>query len=103
MGKEHLGESCVWSRKCEIDGCKGHHDRILHEEKVTPEFMEGKVDAPSKDGNKSSTYEKIQEHEQRRIALRTVPVILKHGNRRFQVNRFLDEGSDTSYINENVV
>ena len=33
----------------------------------------------------------------------TVPVILKHGERRLQVNCFLDEGSDTSYVNKDVV
>ena len=33
----------------------------------------------------------------------TFPVILKHGERRLQVNCFLDEGSDTSYVNEDVV
>ena len=35
--------------------------------------------------------------------MRTVPIILKHGERRLQVNCFLDEGSDTSYVNEDVV
>ena len=54
-------------------------------------------------GNKSSTYETVQEHEQRSIALCTVPVILKQGGRRLQVNCFLDEGSDTSYVNEDVI
>ena len=33
----------------------------------------------------------------------TVPVILKHGAKRLQVNCFLDEGSDTTYVNEDVV
>ena len=32
-----------------------------------------------------------QERAQRSIALRTVPVILKHGDRRLQVNSFLNE------------
>ena len=35
--------------------------------------------------------------------LRTVPVILKHGKKRLLVNCFLDEGSDTTYVNEDVV
>ena len=65
--------------------------------------MEGKADVPSKKANKSSTYETIQEHEQRKIALRIVPVILKHRDRRLQVNCFLEEGSDTSYVNKDVV
>ena len=45
----------------------------------------------------------MQEHAQRSIALRTVPFILKHGERCLQVNCFLDEGSDVSYVNEDVV
>ena len=65
--------------------------------------MEGKADTLVTEENKSSTYETVQEHAQRSIALRTVPVILKHGERRLQVNCFLDEGSDTSYVNEDVV
>ena len=37
------------------------------------------------------------------MALRTVPAILKHGKKRILVNCFLDEGSDTTYVNEDVV
>ena len=53
--------------------------------------------------NKFSTYETVQEHARRSIALCTVPVILKHGERHLQVNCFLDKGSDTSYVNEDMV
>ena len=49
-----------------------------------------------------STMETIEEHEQRNVALRTVPIFLKHGKKRLLVNCFLDEGSDTSYVNEDV-
>ena len=37
------------------------------------------------------------------VALRTIPVILKNNNKRLLVNCFLDEGSDTTYVNEDVV
>lgn len=37
------------------------------------------------------------------VALQTLPLILKNGNKRLLVNCFLDEGSDTTYINEDVV
>ena len=103
MEKGHLGDSCTWNRECRIDGCKDRHHRLLHEEKVAPGSMEGKADTPQTEENKSSTDETVQEHAQRSIALRTVPVILKHGERRLQVSRFLDEGSDASYVNEDVV
>ena len=106
LGKGHLGEECRWSKECGIDGCKEHHHQILHQKKSLPDFMEGNPDphdASNVNGNESSTYETVKEHEQRRIALRTVPVILKHGTKRLQVNCFLDEGSDTTYVNEDVV
>ena len=57
--------------------------------------MEGKSDTSDVDGNKSSTYETI--------ALCTVPVILKHGAKQLQVDCFLDEGSDMTFVNEDVV
>ena len=47
--------------------------------------------------NTNSTSLKIQ------VALRTVPVILKHGKKRLFVNCFLNEGSDTTYVNEDVI
>ena len=50
------------------------------------------------DAYTNSTSLKIQKAE--RMALRTVPVILKHGKKRMLVNCFLDEGSDTTYVNE---
>jgi len=37
------------------------------------------------------------------VALRTVPAILKYGKKKMLVNCFLDEGSDTTYVNEDVV
>ena len=48
--------------------------------------MEGKADKHVTEENKSSTYETVQEHAQRSIALRTVPVILKHWERSLQLN-----------------
>ena len=53
------------------------------------------------DANTNSTSLKIQKAE--KVALRTVPAILKHGRKRILVNCFLDEGSDTTYVNEDVV
>ena len=37
------------------------------------------------------------------MALRTVPVILKYGKKKILVNYFLDEGSNSTYVNEDVV
>ena len=37
------------------------------------------------------------------VALRTAPIVLKYGNRRILVNCLLDEGSDTTYVNKDVI
>ena len=37
------------------------------------------------------------------MALRTVPAVLKYGKKKILVNCFLDEGSNTTYVNEDVV
>ena len=76
-----LGDSCAWSRECGIDGCKDRRHRLLNDEKVAPgPRREGCISLT--EGNKSSTYETVQEHEQRSITLWTVPVTLKQGGRR---------------------
>ena len=79
----------TWNRQCGIDVYKNRHHQLLHEEKVATGSMEGKADTPVTEENKSSTYETVQEHAQRSIALCTVPVILKHGERSLEVNCFL--------------
>ena len=56
------------------------------------------------DANISSTTLKIQEKTQvDTVALRTVQAILKYGKKKMLVNCFLDEGSNTTYVNEDVV
>ena len=53
---------------------------------------------------RSVTMETYEEREQQQeVALRTVPIILKNGSRRVLVNCLLDEGIDTTYVNEGVV
>ena len=37
------------------------------------------------------------------MALRTVPTILKYGKKKMLESCFLDEGSNTTYVNEGVV
>ena len=61
-----------------MNGWKERHYRLLHEEKVAPGAWRVKADTSVTEENKSSMYETIQEHAQKIIALRTVPVILKH-------------------------
>ncbi|CAB4017688.1 Hypothetical predicted protein [Paramuricea clavata] len=127
LGKLHLGSSCTRSRQCHINGCKETHHRLLHVQRrvntigpnqdinVTEKPPMKQMDPKKKylqeqalgtegDGNTQATTMKTStDHDTRKIALRTIPVILKNGTRKVHVNCLLDEGSDTTYINEDVI
>ena len=94
---------CTWNRECEIDGCKDRHHRLFHEEKVAPRSMEEKADTTVTEKNKSSTCETVQELAQRSIALRTVPVVLKHGRDACKLIVSWTKAVIVSYVNEDVV
>ena len=129
LADNHHGKTCPKSKQCGINGCKGTHQNLLHYGKAPPAQSCLRPEAesythpsttplqPPINGNErpkatmegsgasqSVTMETFgnQEREQE-VALRTVPIILKNGNRRVTVNRLLDEGSDTTYVNEDVV
>ena len=51
----------------------------------------------------SMSYGVMQGQETKFIALRTVPVILKNGERKIHMNCLLDKGSDTTYVIGDVV
>ena len=53
--------------------------------------------------NQNDTHEACRTRETKRVALRTIPIVLKNSNKRMLVNCFLNDGSDTAYINEDVV
>ena len=53
--------------------------------------------------SEKKSYGIVDNQEGKWVALRTVPVILKNGKKRVLVNRFLDKGSDTTYINDDVI
>ena len=98
---EDLGNQCPKSKACDVTGCKKTHYRLVHESQPR---QESKVPSTEGDTNgQTTTLNTIERHEERIIALRTVPAILKHGKRRLLVNCFLDEGSDTTYVNEDVI
>ena len=101
LNDDHLGNQCPKSKACDATGCKKTHHPLLHESQPR---QESKV--PSTKGDtkgQTTTLNTIERHEERIIALRTVPAILKHGKRRLLVKCFLDEGSDTTYVNEDVI
>ena len=78
------------------EGASNANQTHLSQESVTPQTTEGDA------STHTATMETAQKRE-KVVALQTVPLILKNGNKRLLVNCFLDEGSDTTYINEDVV
>ena len=111
------------------NGCKETHNRLLHgQRKVNTKgpIQDGNLAGkpPMKqmhsaernlqeeirgggtkgdDNNQATTVKTSTDHDTRKIALRTIPVILKNGTRKVQVSCLLDERSDTTYINEDVL
>ena len=67
----------------------------LSQESATPQITEGDASTHTATMETAQTREKV-------VALQTVPLI-RNGNKRILVNCFLDEGSDTTYINEDLV
>ena len=97
LNDDHLGNQCPKSKACDVTGCKKTHRPLPHESQPR---QESKMPSTEGDTNGQTT---TLRHEERIVALRTVPAILKHGRRQLLVNCFLDEGSDTTYVNEDVI
>ena len=116
LGDDHLGNTCTRSKSCNIGGCRESHHYLLHRDRSSlprTETKEEKSKAGDKEDNGSGydtegdrqakSYGATQGQDTKFIALRTVPVILKNGDKKIHVNCLLDEGSDTTYVNEDVV
>lgn len=132
LGDNHHGKSCQRSRQCNTNGCKGNHHHLLHYESSPRQFrlrpeaepyvssqtaphriQSTPIQTPNStherpgltmEGNVVNRPVTLKTYTgQVQVALRTVPIILKNGERRVLVNCLLDEGSDTTYINEDVV
>lgn len=101
LNGDHLSSQCPNSKACNIQGCKRTHHPLLHSPKQQQEST-----APITEGDRSAqttTLNTMEWHEERIIALCTVPIILKHGKKRLLANCFLAEGSASPYVNEDVV
>ena len=80
LGTKHLGKDCRQRRYCRIENCMKTHHKLLHE----------------------STYEN-DSGLSAGCALRTVPVVLKNGDKQVKVNALLDDASSKSYVNAHIV
>lgn len=108
LGDNHLGKDCKRSRVCPVTGCNKNHHQLLHEvPNPKPPIQDPPIQDPPPategDAGDKTTMETVDKHEGKSVALRTVPIILKNDKKRLLVNCFLDEGSDTTYVNEDVI
>ena len=114
LGGDHLGTECQRWRICNIRGYKEKHRRLLHKGEVnkTDGFAgttlstvqqvqhQGSMEGESGEVNQQRTMVKNSDEEY--ISLRTVPVILKNGEKSVVVNALLDDGSTQTYLNSDV-
>ena len=95
----HQGSLCRRSTVCAVNGCRENHHTLLHRVQsvniINPEQRNiTERSMTTVDHNKSEA--------PAFAVLRTVPVILKNGNRRIEVNALLDDASTRTYLNSDV-
>ena len=93
----HQGKNCAENNRCGINGCKGTNHFHLHFERRTnpPEHVDAAVETRSAFGYSEFAGD---------VVLRTVPVwLIGSEGQRIQVNTFLDDGSDSTYVRDDIV
>ncbi|XP_064633630.1 uncharacterized protein LOC135491588 [Lineus longissimus] len=103
-GNGHRAEKCPRTHQCKIDGCKQTHHRLLHGKAKRAECrrpMEGSGNYQDSDESTMATVTLAAKNSSE-IALRTVPVIIKHGGKRIKTNALLDDASTSTYIDANL-
>ena len=126
LGDDHQGKFCTKSQTCQINGCRGNHHRLLHENPPAtnppmgtaqpvissnsyPSFIpwEGAVGPVlSPEGEDSRASRAMTTHNPRSpkeaYSLRTVPVWVKAQGKKLKVNAILDDASNETFLNEEV-
>ena len=121
LSSSHRSKTCRRARCCSIDGCRSNHHRMLHsgtQERVpsgvsVDDNPVGVPKAETVDNDSSSkrcmegepgsgTFVTSLSKSTEYLPLRTIPVIVKNGNKSMRINALLDDGSTRSYINEDV-
>jgi len=94
----HVASKCQKQQLCRMPNCKTKHNYLLHNIEQ-PEVTE-KIDEKLNTFVSDQKERDLKQPSDQWISLRTVPVILRTGDRTIKVNALLDDGSTTSYINE---
>ena len=119
----HSGRKRPRSHQCGQNGCKALHHRLLHQLSQETELKTADLTSTNniavKALNEISSKQITSGMEENKpfqqttmtannvtttdfIALRTMPIILKNGNRSIKVNALLDDASTKTYINVDV-
>ena len=130
LGEDHLGQYCNRTRVCGQNGCRELHHRLLHRDhngsqiNVTRSDLNHKANKneanletkgrpteteTSNKAEKELIDQKVEHNDTTMmiestgtIALRTIPVYIRNGNRKLQVNALLDDASTKTYLNADV-
>ena len=104
LSSRHCSSECNRSKDCGIDGCEGNHSRWLHgREKRSSLDTANETAAPEETNSEPDEYSNTAVGERSStIALRTIPVVIRNGNRSVRVNVLLDDGSTRTYVNSDV-
>ena len=116
LGSGHTGTACRNTRPCGINGCTRTHHRLLHRAPTisNDNTYNRPAAATASAGNAESGAAFVTERgaaartmtghspTSTQVALRTVPVTLRNGQRSVNVNALLDDGSTQSYLNSAV-
>ena len=105
LRSNHRGSECRSNNKCSAEGCTSTHHLHLHFEKASQET----ASAQPQEENRSTSKVSFGAAAGRNstvpgsVLLRTVPVwVSANGCQRIKVNALLDDGSDASYIRNDV-
>ena len=115
LGDSHIGQQCPRSKVCGVSGCKEIHHNLLHKDKRNQSSVNTGNNADANQKNETSLKRPMEgdtrpnniqtmttSHKPDFCVLRTVPVIVKNGNRTIKVNARLDDASTKTYINADI-
>ena len=92
----HMGKNCRASGKCGVNDCPKTHHKTLH---MDPK---PRIEFENEKGNSAFVIEN-GDIKTSAVALRMVPVLLTgQDGQKHQVNAFLDDGSDSSYLRTDI-
>ncbi|VDP43817.1 unnamed protein product [Schistosoma curassoni] len=90
----HIARNCRAPRSCAVEGCGWRHHTLLHRQREE----QGDNNNNNAHINIQLCMEEVVECIQRPVAFAVVPVWIKNGEKIIQTCAFLDSGSDTSLI-----